>query len=302
MTPIFLFIFFCCWLLLLFSLCTDSSKIKVHDTNVNLLGDLFYQHHGQPVKWNNLTTCSEGTRRERKKKNQPIWFSARCKFKSEFSQTITIGRLSKTLNPQLYAWIVFCLICVVLWIKNICQKNKCRREHFRAPFPQFCVSLHSGFFLLSFTRQDLFHAKTFAFFNGFQKLVRALGMRKRILYMQNQQSVSHTATCLRGYSAKRDHQTNWKPHRIDSREEIAPEGANGEGKKDRKKRRDMFEVQKKENREGTQAGAICWQRNVSHGEGERARVDEMETGERRREVTGNSRSPACAAFVWFKSN
>lgn len=108
--------------MLLFSLCTDSSKIKVHDTNVNLLGDLFYQHHGQPVKWNNLTTCSEGTRRERKKKNQPIWFSARCKFKSEFSQTITIGRLSKTLNPQLYAWIVFCLICVVLWIKTSARR------------------------------------------------------------------------------------------------------------------------------------------------------------------------------------
>lgn len=74
------------------------------------------------------------------------------------------------------------------------------------------------------------------------------------------------------------------------------------GKKDRKKKTLAWGPKKEKNRKGTRTGAICWQWNVSHGEDERAEVDEMKTAEWRREVTGNSRSPACATFVWFKSN
>lgn len=256
------------------------------------------------MKWNNLTTHSEGKTEGKVRPNWnkvvALWlrFSARCKSKSHHSQTVTIGCLSKTLNPQLYAWIVSCLICVVLWIDTSAKGIHGNVNISWAPF-----QLHISIVAPSCyrPRAEIYSTVKHLRFNGFRELTQARGMRNRLLHVQNQQSGSHTATCLQQYSAERTITPIQNREKICSRKETAPKGKGREGRRKEEKR---LAVQKWENRKGARAGAICWQWNVSHGEGERA---QSRRNENRRVEEGGHRKLSLArmrrvCLIRFESN
>lgn len=170
------------------------------------------------MKWNNLTTHSG------KKKISQIGIKwCLCGYGSPLdenpnpgkSQTVTIGCLSKTLNP----WAI-CLGCVLPYLCGTLCKNICRMNtRGRCTFPSsisavLCPSLfpRKNIYILNVCASSLYVEEAFMHAES----------TKRITYC--------TATCLRQYSTEEGHHTNSK-NILNLQQE-----RNGTIRKDRKKK------------------------------------------------------------------
>lgn len=159
-----------------------------------------------------------------------------------------------------------CLICVVFWIKtstkwinvNICELHFSSSVTF-STVTSCCFSC----------------AKIYSTVNHlcFQGLLQACASSQHVeedfIHAESTKYITYCNMPAAVFCWENYH-TNSKTHEIYSRKEIALKGKERKTeRRERTERRGMHKFQKRENRKGTQAGAICWQWNVSHGEDKR---------------------------------